>query len=231
MVAGAGRGIASSSNADTATDPLMQRNAASAARLLRTAAMTAGGTAGFAAAARIILRWFSTMTPPCLRNEALGQLGGDEAAILFLCGRPLQQNAGVIDDKPIILGRFRHKPRRVVAPIGAPDETPIARDRLGPNDGQGPGLTHLPKLRFVSVPDERPGRNAVAVTRQSEFHGAQTRGKVGLIRIARQQPRRVTIGRQGKASGDSDGSVAGGGIASTIVTKRTVPLRVRRPLR
>ena len=103
MVAGAGRGIASSSKADTATEPLMQRNAASAAWLLRTASDDGRRCRRVGCWCPDHVEVVFDDDAAVFRDEAFGQLGSNEASVLFLGGRALQQNASVIDNEPIVL--------------------------------------------------------------------------------------------------------------------------------
>ncbi len=65
--------MASSSDALTATDALMQRSTRSAVLVARKAASAATGTFGSATTGRIMLRWFSTVTlPPCRAITSAG---------------------------------------------------------------------------------------------------------------------------------------------------------------
>src|SRR5258708_24900437 len=101
-----------------------------------------------------------------LADETLRQFRRYQAPRLFLGRGPLHEKARAIDDQPIIFGPFDREPGRVIALLAAPDESAVACHRLGPDDGVGPCFLHIAKLSFETVPDERPGRDAVAIVRK-----------------------------------------------------------------
>ena len=100
---GDGSGRASSSNAETATLPLMQRKASSTIWVLRRAATAAGETSGAPSKGRIMLRWFSTTTRPCWRTK----LSGSSAATMDMATWADMYKP----DAAIVHQNDRHEPR------------------------------------------------------------------------------------------------------------------------
>ena len=208
MSSGDGIGSASSSQAETATLPLTQRNARSAAALLRKAASASGDTAGFSAIGRSMFRMVFDYDCPARVKDGRWRGGSNQATRLFLGGRALQKNAGFPGDQPVV-ALSRLEVRFMILLLGAEDEPAVCGHGLGPDQRIPPYFRSAMELRFTAVPDKRPGADGIAPISQPVRHGQQALDEGDLLVGARQQPWLGWIGLKGKAAGFRDPQVPG----------------------
>ena len=97
--------------------------------------MTSGETGGLAVTARTMLRWFSMTDGLVLGQEGRRQGGRDQPAALLLGGGPLQEDARLTGDQPLVPG-LRQEIGLVVLLLGPENEAAIRRDGLGPDERQ-----------------------------------------------------------------------------------------------
>src|SRR5579883_1720922 len=114
-------------------------------------------------------------------DKFLRQFSGDQTAPLFFRSCALKQNAWLIDDQPIILRALGAEPGSVISLLAAPDKTPIACDSLGPDHRIAAVASFCMQLLLVTIPDKRPGRNAITVVAKAMRHRTEPTGQRDLF--------------------------------------------------
>src|SRR5690606_10238131 len=99
------------------------------------------------------------------------------------------QNAGFAhDQRTVVFARM--EPEGVISLLGAIDEAAILRNGLSPDDRYRILRRRVAQLRLMPVPDERPGRDLVAVSAEPVRHGSEPVDEARLLTRAGKDPRR-----------------------------------------
>jgi hypothetical protein len=192
MASGGGKGSASSSYADTATLPLIHRKSWSTVGVFRKAASAAAGSKGVPLTGRIMLRWFSTTTPPWCSTKDAGNSAAMRRRDCSFAVVRCNKTHGEPRDYPTLLWS-RLKVWLVITPLGAKLEHSIGPYRFSPDKRISTFGRNIAQARFVAIPYQRSRADLIPVIQQPLRHSFACTDQFAVAVRARDQPRSVRL--------------------------------------